>query len=366
MLDQHIAEEKVYSEYITENVPNNKLKIVFSADGADGAWDIATMSMRGVKSCQSWDGEYKHCTIGSVIDPFVGIIYLTSGAKFSDKGSRMIRRCVVRFVIDGKSHQPYILLDHMYPSIDTATINRFKKFLKSKTGDKFDVQYAPNSEHKTLQDTYLPLNDIRKKLKETNRTGTADPNGDLDAIASYQDYKISDKASNKNDKHTVLYEKNSKKKADHFVKDFQKAFSSAIEETDIEEFPDVLKSTISKLKGKGNRNFSYNYMSPTIASSIANNFVKSVDINNFTSSDLFARRIYCSYFNNKIKVLDDIKSNMAKELNGKMQPKGKEKLGAKHFTAMMNILLPKIDIAMKEKLRKLLIKSKLPNTLPLP
>ena len=368
---QRLEDIEAFKTFSTENVPNNKLKVVFSADGADGAWDIATMSMRGVKSCQSWDGQYKHCTIGSVIDPFVGIIYLTSGAKFSNNGSRMIRRCIVRFVVDSKTIEPYLLMDYMYPSVDTATINRFKTFLKAKTNGKFDVQYAPTmADNKDLRNTYMPLNEIRKRLKETTKDGDKDPNGynedTLNVIASYQDIRIADKTSNKNDKHGNLFAKNSKKKAHIFVKHFEKALTVAIQETDIDMFPLSLQPSISKLKGKDKTNFSYSYIIPNIANNIAKHFIKSVDKDSHTSSDIYARRIYCSYFNNKTAILNDIKTSMAKELNGRLQPKGNNKIGSDQFMTMMKILLPKIDTAMKDRLKELLIKSKLPKTLPLP
>ena len=31
-------------------------KIVFSSNGKEGLWDIATMSARGITSCQGWNG----------------------------------------------------------------------------------------------------------------------------------------------------------------------------------------------------------------------------------------------------------------------------------------------------------------------
>ena len=82
-----------FKTFSADNIPNNKFKIIFSSDGLNGAIDIGTMSSRGIKSCQSWEnGQYKYCTIGSVVDPFVGIIYLTSGSKYNKYGSKMIRR----------------------------------------------------------------------------------------------------------------------------------------------------------------------------------------------------------------------------------------------------------------------------------
>ena len=84
-----IAEFKRFS---IDNVPSKKYHIVFSSVDCDGLWDIATMSMRGITSCQKWSGKYKQALIGSLIDPFVGIMYLTSGSDVNGLGSRMMKR----------------------------------------------------------------------------------------------------------------------------------------------------------------------------------------------------------------------------------------------------------------------------------
>src|ERR1019366_7531955 len=200
-----------FKKFSTENIPNNNFKIIFSSDGVEGAWDVGTMSSRGIRSCQSWnDGEYKHCTIGSVIDPFVGIIYLTSGGKFNEFGSKMIRRCIVRFVINEKTNLPFILIDQMYPELDTKILTQFKKAIKEKTNDKFDIHYAPTAKQDVLSTSYIPLNDTRKKLSKSSRTdGNYYSENDneydsLDTIQSYQDYKIKSKESNKNNKDALL------------------------------------------------------------------------------------------------------------------------------------------------------------------
>ena len=54
---------KIFSK---ENMPNKDYSMLFSSEGEAGAWDIATMSMRGIRSCQRWDGEYPRCLIGSI------------------------------------------------------------------------------------------------------------------------------------------------------------------------------------------------------------------------------------------------------------------------------------------------------------
>jgi hypothetical protein len=360
---QKLEDIYAFKTFSTDNIPNSKFRVIFSADGIDGAWDIATMSMRGVKSCQSWDGDYRHCTIGSVVDPFVGIIYLTSGAK-CEHGTKMIKRSIVRFVIDATTNKPYILLDNMYPGYDEQVFKQFKKFLKAKTGDRFDIKYAPNIEGKSLKDTYMPLNNIRKLLRETSSEGETDYGLDeLSSISSYQDVRIQDKTSNKNDKHEVLYEKNSKKKANLFVEGFGDAFKSAIDSLDENNIPDVIKPIFSRLKGTNKKHFNYTYYIPEISRHIANGFVKSVDRKSFTSSDLFHRRLFHSYFANKNKILNEVKAKTAKEINGKLKLKG---FGTDNFTMLMKLLLPKIDEEMKKKLAALNEKKKSVFPLPLP
>lgn len=363
---------KVFS---TENVPNSKFKVVFGSDGANGAWDVATMSMRGVVSCQSWGtdakraGGYSHCTIGSVIDPFVGIIYLTSGMKSSEFGSRMIRRCVVRFVINGKENKPYLLLDNMYPSQDTKIITQFKNFLKKKTGGKFEVVYASGMDQNLLKDTYMPLTELRKLLRETKRDGTREfghERYDLETISSYQDIRITDKVSNKNDSQSVLFEKNVEKKTAKFITDFAAAFTSAVKEVDVEQFPNSLQTIAKKLKGNDKRYFSFSYMIPYFSNPLANAIIDSVDINEFTSSDLFMRRVYYSYFNNKSKIINDVKIKITREMNGKLQLKEKERMRSENFINFMKAIMPKLDEVMKVQLKELVSNQKAPEALPIP
>lgn len=353
-----------FKSFSTNNVPNNKYRIVFSSDNADGAWDIGTMSMRGIKSCQSWsDGEYKHCTIGSVIDPFVGIMYLTSGAKSAGSSSKMMKRSIVRFVINGKTNKPYILVDYMYPVYDSKVFTQFSKFIKEKSG--LEAKYAPLMDQDMLRSTYIPLTDLRKKLKETSRDGKSNIGYDLESIQSYQDVKILDKVSNKNDKQAALYDKNIKKKINKFTKDLQDAFVVAIKTVDIADFSDQLKPLIRKFRGDDKHNFNCMNYAPEIAKSLSDKFVKSIDKDQFTSSNLFIQRVYCSYFNNKSKVFEDLKEKLPNKINGRLGLKKDNKLKADNFVSMMKSLTPKIDEAMKIKLKEF-IANKPSTVLPLP
>ena len=141
-----LAMEKVenlpaFKEFSSKNVPAVKYQLVFSSDGPDGIWDIATMSMRGIQSCQTWGtGQSNDAhVVGSMVDPFTGIIYITSGAKHGEYGTKMIRRCVVRFVVSDKTKKPKLMLERMYPAFDKGTCDTFMNFLREKTGNKYEV-----------------------------------------------------------------------------------------------------------------------------------------------------------------------------------------------------------------------------------
>jgi hypothetical protein len=339
-----------FKKFSTENVPNHKFKIVFSSDGVDGAWDIATMSMRGISSCQSWGGGYSHCLIGSVSDPFVGIVYLTSGGKFNDYGSKMMRRCVVRFVIDAKTRKPLLLLDNMYPAKDTQILKSFIDFLKEKTNNKFAVVYVEAL--KDSQELYLPLTKFRDKLRKYTPSGGKTANGGVESVASYQDFHIKDAKGLGRDKQAYLYDKNSEKKKNIFVKKFKRAMKEAIEQTDIENVPNVARPIISAFKGKDN--FNYSHTIPAIANIIAEDIASSVNKDDFTNSDTYSRRIYYNYFNHKSKYCDRLKTKLAREFNSQLKLKSKIK-GA-NVPTIIQCLLPKMDIIMKEKLKKLVEK----------
>ncbi len=107
-----------------------KIQIVFSSDNVDGAWDIATMSMRGIKSCMRWEARACPALVGSIVDPCCGIIYLTNGAK-TQYGSKMLFRSVVRLAIHNNTGKPTLIVDRLYSN-----------FYKNKPGEnsKFDQQ----------------------------------------------------------------------------------------------------------------------------------------------------------------------------------------------------------------------------------
>ncbi len=91
---------------------NRNLQVVFSSDQEEGAWDIATMAMRGISSCQSWHQSRKQHLIGSIIDPCCGIMYLTDG-KANKYGVNMLHRSIVRYVVH-KTLGACLFLEKLY------------------------------------------------------------------------------------------------------------------------------------------------------------------------------------------------------------------------------------------------------------
>lgn len=100
--------------YRRENKTKN-LQVVFSSDSDEGAWDIATMAMRGISSCQSWHAGRRSQLVGSITDPCCGIIYLTDGDE-AEYGTDMLFRSIVRYVVH-KDLGPCLFLERIYSQL---------------------------------------------------------------------------------------------------------------------------------------------------------------------------------------------------------------------------------------------------------
>lgn len=188
-----IPEVKAFSR---NNMPLAKdLYVVFSASGDEGAWDIATMSMRGVSSCQTWDGDavsdeetagarrrdcYNQKLVGSIVSSNVGVIYLTSGKDFNGMGEKIIRRSIVRFAIDtdipADKENGVVVIDRMFdswnPLIAKAFVNAIQKRTKLRVIDLTDKDGSKEA----LESLMLPVEE--SPVSEKSR--------------SYQDSKIPD------------------------------------------------------------------------------------------------------------------------------------------------------------------------------
>jgi hypothetical protein len=237
------------------NVPIGKQEnyISFSSSGEEGAWDIATMSMRGISSCQSWDssvgnGEHRPCIIGSIASNYVGIIYLTSGKDFEGKGSKMIRRCIVRFGIDmskpKKERHPVIIVDKMYDSYHPVIAKLFLEAIKKRS--EVPVLDFTNSEASTenikLPEQYLP-NIINQNEKNQQLAGKP-------GFPSYQDSDFEYIKKQKNNDNKDLIKQNRKSVqeiTDKLVTYFHSSFNLFDKSTDTREISEVFNRALSDL-----------------------------------------------------------------------------------------------------------------------
>jgi len=157
-----------FKDFSRVNVPNKKYTIAFSSSGEEGAWDIGTISMRGVTSCQSWNAPQSRGLIGSIASKFVGVMYLASEQEIPGYGSKMLNRSMVRFAIHKSTKKPALILDRMYPNQNNDTLAAFKKVLKEKSGldvyTTFDDGY--NRSPNIGNDYYIPDEPARKFLKQ--------------------------------------------------------------------------------------------------------------------------------------------------------------------------------------------------------
>jgi len=72
--------------------------------------DIMHMSMRGIESCMRWSSNQSISLIGSVIDPYCSIIYLTDNLKTKN----MLARAVVRYVHNDDKNRNEIFIEKIY------------------------------------------------------------------------------------------------------------------------------------------------------------------------------------------------------------------------------------------------------------
>lgn len=188
-LENSVESIKKYNE----NFPI-KGKICFSSDGDKGYWDIATMSMRGIKSCMRWNNINSIALVGSLADPYAGIIYIRSNQN-TKYGKKMLARAVVRFVVNKTSFRTDLLIEDIYYSsnkldrYENEINNLFVKFLKEKTSLEvintnvsvsraYDTHFIPTTKQydlilKSYKENdardYLSYRDCRIRYHNTNK-----------------------------------------------------------------------------------------------------------------------------------------------------------------------------------------------------
>lgn len=158
-----------FKDFSRVNVPNKKYTIVFSSTGDDGAWDIGTISMRGVTSCQSWNAPQSRGLIGSISSKFVGVVYLASEQEIPGYGSKMLNRAMVRFAIHKTTKKPALIMDRMYPNQNADTQAAFIKVLKEKSGLEVYCTYDASGYSSKLNistDYYIPDEPSRSFLRQ--------------------------------------------------------------------------------------------------------------------------------------------------------------------------------------------------------
>lgn len=145
---------------------NSKMKIVFASDQKQGVWDIATMSMRGIRSCMQWGSGHAPSLIGSIIDPCCGVIYLTDGV-YTEHGERMLCRSVVRYVVH-KTAGPCLYMERPYAHLDLQPGNQealclaFAAALHAKTS--LPVIYDYKSSYDDMRElSFIPATEAVKK-----------------------------------------------------------------------------------------------------------------------------------------------------------------------------------------------------------
>ena len=142
-------------QYSLIDLQKKNLRINFSSNGSKGHWDIATMSMRGISSCQKWSNHtYATGLVGSMVDPYCGIIYISSDKELR-YGSKMIRRSVVRLIVDERDNSKAIFIEKAYPNtrssnlVDYITGSVFAEYIAKKTKNKYPIYYhnKPNDNY---------------------------------------------------------------------------------------------------------------------------------------------------------------------------------------------------------------------------
>lgn len=323
-----------FKRFSSDNLPQDKFKIVFSSDGIDGLWDIATMSMRGISSCQSWDGQYKNNLVGSIVDPFAAVIYITSGTKMNNLGSKMVKRSIVRFVI--QKNKPTILIDKMYPEHDPDVLNKFVSFIQEKVDGKFPVVFGPDYGDPNI--FYIPSSPVHSKLTT--------------ATISYRDTKVPFKFENSQ---SSTFEKNLKAKKTKFV--------SLLKNSAFKYLADEKRTTDPcyqkiKFKNKETQNSiikicatpDFNFLIRDFYADIALFAINSFDNKNILTSNEYSRKLYFYYMNNKKICFKAARAACLKKINDYW----KLELNSSTLEKILKSTQANVDDAVKLELKKLI------------
>ncbi len=143
---------KIFAAKLGTSLPNIESSVEFKDYSKRGGFsivfstmpeDIAAMSSRSEwGSCMSFDSTkgLNACLLGSTLSKFIGIIYITTGKSYEERGEEMIARCLIRFAIDTEDKKPAIIIDKMYPGFNIQFSNAIKSAIQKRTSIKvYDI-----------------------------------------------------------------------------------------------------------------------------------------------------------------------------------------------------------------------------------
>jgi hypothetical protein len=155
-------------------IPSKKKKqVVFSND----PWDLATMSMRGIKSCMSWYSLHSTQLVGSILDPACSIIYITDQAE-TEYGSKMLYRSLVRIIRGKKGAKNIVFIDRLYTTTGhiigkdekQKVLNIFRKAMEYAARNNPEFSEVMTITDRMNFDSYIPATPQIMNLSSRDRS----------------------------------------------------------------------------------------------------------------------------------------------------------------------------------------------------
>jgi phage FluMu protein gp41 len=331
-----------FKDFSRLNIPLSSAEICFSTD----PWDIATMSMRGFSTCQSWSGEYRQSVIGSMLDPYVGVIYLASKGKPTEYGTKMLFRSTVRFAVNNTGAEkppPVLIIDHVYPEPFPEVFEIFSEFLTEKSG--LEVLYAPDIEDDIHDGLYfLPRAQIRDMFKYYSLDKKHELPVPLEnSIRSYQNITIKDKPERVASVDSLKLVK--EKIKEKFVSSLIKNSSTAAIE--LSRFSSSKINTLLALK---NKNFSFQAQINITLRTFANKLVREINFEEKLDEHSYGVKLYLNYFHKRNYLLESMSSQVS-QWNGSLSLKKSAALSRRDFIMIMQQAMQQADQALKAELK---------------
>jgi hypothetical protein len=344
---EDISSSDQFKDFSQVNFDYKNSKLIFSSD----PWDIATMSMRGITTCQSWDGQYSQALIGSMIDPFVGMLYIANTKRTTPRGWPMLYRSIVRYAMEtlpNGNKNPILVLDTLYRQYNKEVVDYFKNFLEAKTGIR--CIYLPLIPTTEMPRMYLPRSILTDKFPHYScREKIASPNRiDIQySIEPYQNNII--RRASKNDTYSITQSCQAR----------QKAAGQITMAIDLYADPSELNPHLyDPNKAPGilllrNRYLRHYTLLKTAALSLKNKIEE--DLNNRNIDSFFYKKnFYFKFINNKAEYLKNM-SGIVKEWNSLLFLKHSAALSKQDFVQIMKQYLKPADNHLKAELKALFL-----------